>query len=293
MSAVFWQRTWRALALVACTTWPVVSAAQPAPSPTAIVSRIRSTGNRPIDFHAAVFPDTVYVGQQVTYQVAVLLSDNARNRLRRNPEFLPPELRGMLSFELGTPKRVAARSYGGGPAYETHVFQRALFAVTAGALQVPAPQLTYSLPQSASYFSREERYVVRAESAQLVVRPLPTEGRPADFTGAVGVLSASARFDSSAVRVGDPLLFTVRLEGVGNVRLLPAPALELSWATVVRGSERVRVDTSGALVRGVKEFDYLLTPTRDGPVTLPVVRYPYFDPSVSYTHLTLPTILRV
>jgi hypothetical protein len=278
VSAVFWQRTWHALALLACTAWPVVSAAQPAPSPTAIVSRIRSTGNRPIDFHAAVFPDTVYVGQQVTYQVAVLLSDNARSRLRRNPEFLPPELRGMLSFELGIPKRVAARSYGGGPAYETHVFQRALFAVTAGPLQGPAPQLTYSLPQSASYFSREERYMVRAESAQLVVRPLPTEGRPADFTGAVGVLSASARFNSSAVRVGDPLLFTVRLEGVGNVRLLPAPALELSWATVVRGSERVRVDTSGALVRGVKEFDYLVTPTRDGPVTLPVVRYPYFDP---------------
>ena len=278
MSPVLWQRARRVLALLACTMWPAVSAAQPAPSPTAIVNRIRSTGNRPIDFHAAVFPDSVYVGQQVTYQVAVLLSDDARSRLRRNPEFLPPELRGMLAFELGTPRRVAARSYGGGLVYEAHVFQRALFAVTAGLLQVPAPQLTYSLPQSPSYFSREDRYVVRAESAHVVVRPLPTEGRPTDFTGAVGVLSATARFDSSAVRVGDPLLFTVRLEGVGNVRLLPAPALELSWATVVRGSERVRVDTTGTLVRGVKEFDYLLTPTRDGPVTLPVVRYPYFDP---------------
>ena len=253
-----------------------VLAAQP--SPTAIVNGIRSTGNRPIDFHAAAFPDTVYVGQQVTYQVAVLLSDEARGRLRRNPEFLPPELRGLLSYELGTPSRVPPRNYGGRLSYEAHVFQRALFGVTAGTLRVPAPQLTYSLPQSASYFSREERFVVRAESAQLVIKPLPTEGRPADFTGAVGVLRASARFDSSAVRVGDPLVLTVRLEGTGNVRLLPRPVLELSWATLVAGSERVQVDTSGALVRGVKEFDYLLTPTRDGRVTLPVVRYPYFDP---------------
>jgi hypothetical protein len=248
------------------------------PSPTAIIGRIRSTGSRPIDFHAAAFPDTVYVGQQVTYQVAVLLSEQARARLRRNPEFLPPELRGLLAYELGTPARVPSRGYGGALSYEAHVFQRALFGVTAGTLRVPSPQLSYSLPQSASYFSREERFEVRAESAQLVVKPLPVEGRPADFTGAVGVLRASTRLDAATARVGDPLVLTVRIEGTGNVRLFPRPGVEVSWATVVAGNERVRVDTSGALVRGVKEFDFLLTPTRDGPVTLPVVRYGYFDP---------------
>lgn len=247
------------------------------PSPTAIVDRIRTTGAKPIDFHAALFPDTVYVGQQVTYQVAVLLSDQARSRLRRNPEFLPPELRGLLAYELGAPRRVAPRSYGGG-VYEAHVFQRALFGVAPGALTVPAPQLSYSLPQSASYFSREERYVVRAESAQLVVRPLPDEGRPGDFTGAVGVLRASARLDGTNARVGDPLVLTIRLEGTGNVKLLPRPTVELSWASVVPGSERIQVDTSGALVRGAKEFDFLVTPAQPGAVVIPVVRYSYFDP---------------
>ena len=53
------------------------------PSPTAILDRLQAKSNRPIDFHAAAFPDTVYVGQQVTYQVAVLLSESARARLRR------------------------------------------------------------------------------------------------------------------------------------------------------------------------------------------------------------------
>ena len=36
------------------------------PSPTAILDGLRADARRPIDFHAAVFPDTVYVGQQVT-----------------------------------------------------------------------------------------------------------------------------------------------------------------------------------------------------------------------------------
>lgn len=248
------------------------------PSPTAIIQRIRSTGNRPIDFHAAAFPDTVYVGQQVTYQVAVLLSEEARGRLRRNPEFLPPELRGLLAYELGAPTRVPSRAYGGPRSYEAHVFQRALFGVTAGPLRVPSPQLTYSLPQSASYFSREERFTVRAESAQLIIKPLPVEGRPTDFTGAVGVLRASTRLSAFEARVGDPMVLTVRIEGTGNVRLFPRPPLEVSWATVVPGNERLQMDTSGALVRGAKEFDFLLTPTRDGAVTLPVIRYVYFDP---------------
>jgi hypothetical protein len=270
------RRAWRAVLAVALSVCPLQPLASQ-PSPTAIVDRLRADAGRPIDFHAAVFPESVYVGQQVTYQVAVLLSESARSRLRRNPEFLPPELRGLLAYELGTPRRVAPRSYGGG-VFEAHVFQRALFAVKPGVVTVPAPQLTYRLPQSASYFSREEQYTVSAESAQLVVRPLPDEGRPAEFTGAVGVLKASTRMDVATARVGDPLVLTVRLEGSGNVKLLPRPAVELSWASVVAGTERVQIDTSGPLVRGVKEFDYILTPAQSGAAVLPVVRYSYFDP---------------
>ena len=258
-------------------TLAVAASLHAQPSPTAILDRLQSNSNRPIDFHAATFPDTVFVGQQVTYQVAVLLSESARARLRRNPEFLPPELRGLLAYELGTPRRVAPRSYGGGP-FEAHVFQRALFAVAPGTLMVPAPQLSYTLPQSSSYFSREERFIVRAESAQLVVKPLPDVGRPQDYTGAVGVLRASVSLDSSTARVGDPLVLTMRVDGIGNVKLLPRPVLEVSWASTVPGTERVSVDTSGAFVRGYKEFDWILTPTLAGRVELPTLRYSYFNP---------------
>jgi tetratricopeptide (TPR) repeat protein len=264
------------------------------PSPTAILDRLQANSNRPIDFHAATFPDTVFVGQQVTYQVAVLLSESARARLRRNPEFLPPELRGLLAYELGAPRRVASRSYGGAP-FEAHVFQRALFAVAPGTIMVPAPQLSYTLPQSSSYFSREERFIVRAESAQLVVKPLPDAGRPQDYTGAVGVLRASVTIDSSTARVGDPLVLTMRIDGIGNVKLLPRPVLEVSWASTVSGTERVRVDTAGAFVRGYKEFDWILTPTQAGQVELPTLRYSYFDPyrgEYAYAE-TAPSLLAV
>lgn len=267
-----------AIALVCTGAMHLLAAALPSqPSPTAILDRLQANGTRPIDFHAATFPDTVYVGQQVTYQVAVLLSEAARSKLRRNPEFLPPELRGLLAYELGAPRRVAPQNYGGS-VFEAHVFQRALFAVAPGTLMVPAPQLSYTLPQSSSYFSREERFLVRAESAQLVVKALPEAGQPQDFTGAVGTLRAAVRLDAVRARAGDPLVLTMRIEGTGNMKLLPRPVIEVAWASTVPGSERVSVDTSGAFVSGYKEFDWILTPTQGGAVELPALRYSYFDP---------------
>ena len=263
---------WSVLLLAA-----LVGTAHAQGGPTAILDRVQLNPRRPIDFHAIALPESVFVGQQATYQVAVLLSPEARSRLRRNPEFLPPELRGLLAYELGTPVRVPPRSYGGS-VFEAHVFQRALFPVAAGRQVVPAPQLTYAMPQSSSYFSREERFVVNAESAEFFVKPLPITGRPDDFGGAVGVFKSSVHIDTSSARVGDPLVLTLRVQGTGNVKLLPRPTIEIGWASAVPGSERITVDSSGALVRGAKEFDWILTPALDGRVSVPVLRYSYFDP---------------
>lgn len=244
--------------------------------PSAILQGLRVDRSRLIDFRAARFPDTVYVGEQVTYQVAVLLSEEARARLRRNPEFVPPELRGMLAYELGRPARRDAVA--DGVPYEAFVFQRALFPVAVGTLVIPAPALTYALPQSSSFFSREVRESVRAESLTVVVRPLPVEGRPAAYDGAVGRMRASARLDTAGLRVGIPSVLTVRIEGTGNLRLAPRPRVEVPWGSVVPGTERVTLDTAGPLVRGTKEFEWILTPAKAGADSLPALAYPYFDP---------------
>jgi hypothetical protein len=257
----------------ACAAAPIALRAQE-PS---ILSKMRVDPSKPIDFHALVSPETLFVGQQATYQVAVYLDEIARSRLRRNPEFLPPEMRGLLAYELGTPLSFPARTLSG-KQYASHVFQKALFPLASGTLVVPSPRLSYSLPQSASYFSREESHVVEAESTTLVVKALPADGRPPDFSGAVGVLKSTVRLDTTTARVGDPLVLTLRVQGTGNVKLLPRPTLEIEWASLVPSTERLQVDTSGVLVKGVKEFDWILTPSREGAVTTPTINYSYFNP---------------
>lgn len=242
----------------------------------AILRRTRVDPNRLVDFHAAVSPETLYVGQQATYQVAVLLDEAVGARLPRNPEYLPPELRGLLAYDLGGQQRFMHEA--NGKRYTAYVFQKALFPLAAGTITIPSPQLSYSLRQSSSYFSREDAHTIRAESSTVVVRPLPDENKPADFTGAVGVLKSAVHLDAATARVGDPLVLTLRVSGSGNIKLLPRPTLEVEWASAVAGTERLQMDTSGIVVRGYKEFDWILTPSRAGEVTTPSVSYSYFNP---------------
>ena len=218
--------------------------------------------------------DTLYVGEQVDYVVDVQLNEPARLRLRRNPTFFPPEMPGVLAYDLAPPTAI---THVGRRCFETLSYRRALFPLFAGRTAIAPAALTYSLPLSTSFFSREESFELRTDSVRFVALDVPVSGRPASFTGAVGELGATSRLSTSHARMGDPVVLTLRLEGAGNVKLWPRPAIALEWASVATGGERVQVDTSHARVRGAKEFDWLLTPREAGRKEVPPIEYPYFD----------------
>lgn len=272
------------------TMWARPALAQP----PAILSEAPLTG-KAVEFHAVMHPDTVYVGQQANYQVGVFLGDEVRARLRRNPEFVPPEMAGVLGYDLPVTHVVVPDEKGG--RYEAHVFERAVFPLTAGVHEIPAARLSYSLPLNRSFFSREENFLLRTAPVRLVALATPTAGRPADYDGAVGTdLGIRLEADSAAApRVGDPLLVTARVSGTGNVNLFPRPRLDVPWANVVASGERVTLDTTRRAIGGVKEFDWILTPRRDGAQAIPVVSYSYFEPerATYLTAITLPEMVHV
>ncbi len=252
------------------------TAAAQSPLPE-VVTRARIDRSRGVNFHALVTPDTVFVGQQATYQLGVFIDPDTRARLRRNPEFVPPESRAMLAYDLpdrGGPMAVTL----GGATYETHVFRRALFPLTPGRYDIEPARLNYTLPQSASFFSREETFSLRSEAAAVVAIEVPAAGRPPDWLGAVGAWRATASIDTARGRAGDPLVLTLRVEGTGNVTLLPRPGLAIPWAGVVAADERVRLDSTPAVMRGSKEFDWLITPRASGVQRVPAIRFAYFNP---------------
>jgi Flp pilus assembly protein TadD len=239
---------------------------------TALGAQEPATEGR-IGFAASLAPDTVYVGEQATYTLTVRIPTAIRQRLRRNPEFVPPETRAMLAYDLPLSRDAAPEQE-----LEIHVFRRALFALTPGRYTLAQARLTYSLPQSASFFSREEERTLRSDATSFVAIDPPARGRPDGWLGAVGQWRVAARLDASRGRVGDPLVLTLRVEGTGNASLLPRPPVAIPWADVVVSDARVIVDSTPALLGGVKEFRWLVTPRDDGPRTVPAIAYSYFDP---------------
>ncbi len=242
-----------------------------------VVTRSHLDHSGGVEFHALVSPDTVYVGQQATYELGVFLDPETRSRLRRNPEFIPPESRAMLAYDLPDPTGSISVSRDG-RSYEVHVFRRALFPLTPGRYTIAPARLAYTLPQGQSFFSREESFSLRSEQITLVAVDPPAGGRPPTWAGAVGVWRASARVDTARDRAGDPLVFTLRVEGTGNVTLLPRPPLSIPWANVVAADERVRLDSTPSALRGSKEFDWLVTPRVSGSQRVPAVQFAYFNP---------------
>ncbi|MCE9601224.1 MAG: hypothetical protein K8S21_03300 [Gemmatimonadetes bacterium] len=226
-----------------------------------------------VGFRASLTPDTVYVGQQATYQLSVSLPAEVRQRLRRNPVFIPPEARAMLAYELPMSKGDPTRE-----GSEVHVFRRALFPLTPGRYEIAPSLLTYALPQSPSFFSREEERTLRSQSVLLIAVDPPATGRPSSWLGAVGNWRTTARTDVREGRVGDPFVFTLRVEGLGNATLLPRPPLAIGWADVVAEDERVVLDTTPVALGGSKEFSWLVTPRRAGDLEVPALDYSYFDP---------------
>ncbi|HMC54888.1 MAG TPA: hypothetical protein VKH19_06945 [Gemmatimonadaceae bacterium] len=240
-----------------------------------VIARARIDTNADVNLRGVGAADTVFVGQQATYEVAVFLNQSARERLRRNPTFYPPEMQAMLAYDLPAPDAPARRA--ASQCFDALVYRRALFPLVAGRLVIPPAQLVYSTGYS--LLSREESHELQTDSVSIVAIEPPPASRPAEFVGAVGAISLDARLDPATSRVGDPMLFTVRVRGRGNVKLFPRPQVELPWAALVPADERVRIDSTTQRVAGIKEFDWVLTPRIAGEFDVPPVRYGYFDPA--------------
>jgi hypothetical protein len=232
-----------------------------------------------VQFQTRVSPDTVYAGQQVSYDAVTLVDEVARRRLRKNPVFTPADVSGVTVYDFPFDTASISTVMVNGSPYRRYTYHRAMFPLLPGTYSVPAATLQYALPDGDDYFSPQRTYTTNSDATQFVAVPLPTAGRPVGFIGPVGEFRDTLRTDGSNPRVGDPFTVTLRVSGVGNLRLMVRPSLDIDWATSVPGEERVYWDSAGTVVRGSKEFDWVVTPKIAGDMTLPSVRYDFFNPT--------------
>ena len=262
------------------------------PPPTnavpAIVTRAPVSRRTLVNFHSLVTSDTVWAGQQVTLQVGVFIDDDLRAQLHRNPEYVAPSVDGAVAYELPVANDALPSRVVEGVRYRPFIFARALFPLRAGLLSIPPARLGYTLGTAGTMFGRTERQTAVSPARSVIVRELPVVGRPASFGGAVGVYGVTASVERTG-RAGETVQLTVKVEGGGNVKLLPAPTLHIPGVTIDASGESIVVDSTDLLIRGSKTFRFLLTPTRDGEIPLGDMRYSSFNPvRAQYDEVSVP-----
>jgi hypothetical protein len=175
-----------------------------------------------------------------------------------------------------------------GQPYRYVVLKRVvLYPQKSGELDIEPLALEVSLevPTDKRNFFGERIYVntnktVSAGKRSIQVKQLPEEGRPADFSGAVGDFTFSVETSKNALNASESLQAKVTVSGKGNLKLFQLPDLILPSSLEVYDpefTEAVRTTISG--MQGSVTEAYTIVPTYQGKYPIPEVSFSYFNPN--------------
>jgi hypothetical protein len=127
-----------------------------------------------------------------------------------------------------------------------------------------------------SGYERKEASIA-TNGATIQIKALPTDGRPANFSGAVGTFTMTGSIQPTRAGVGDPLDMRIQISGSGSFDRVQAPILAATsvWRVHQVTAEMEAQDDIG--LNAVKTFHYPIV--ANAPVhESPAASFSYFDP---------------
>jgi len=122
-----------------------------------------------------------------------------------------------------------------------------------------------------------KEFTIRSETATLNVLPIPAEGRPANFNGAVGQFNWRVEAGPREVRSGDPITLRVTLSGQGNLDGLMMPNLDLKDFRIYQSDSKSNPGDELGL-SGSKVFEQVIIPQNSLVKEVPALEFAYFNP---------------
>jgi hypothetical protein len=141
----------------------------------------------------------------------------------------------------------------------------------------------------------EREITVASAPAAFTVLALPTEGRPADFSGAVGHFHVSSDVSDAKTVAGDPITLRLHVAGTGNFDRVNAHMLKGDdhWTSYPPKATFTPADEVG--YRGEKTFEQPVIARDSGSESLPALDFSWFDPTTRHyeTARTAPLLVAV
>lgn len=218
----------------------------------------------------------VYEGEQVTANWYILVRGNLISLDRT--KF--PDLKGFWKEIIEeVPALQFSQEVINGQVYRKALLaSHALFPIKPGTAIIDEYRVKgrVQVPTSAFGFGKEYPFTKASDRVPIKVLPLPTEGRPADFTGAVGLFNVNAQFDNNVVNLNQPMTLKIRFEGTGNAKLIEMP--QIDWPASLEMVEMKSESRFFKNGQSFKEFEFILIPREKGDLAVPKISVSLFNP---------------
>ncbi len=124
--------------------------------------------------------------------------------------------------------------------------------------------------------ARARKETARAEAVIVEVKGPPEQGRPADFTGAIGQYSMQVEVKPTRVEQGRPVTMSIAIQGA-PLEGLAGPDLS-KQAELSSRFDFAADELTGDIENRAKVFRRAIFPRQHGEQTVPPIVWSYFDP---------------
>ncbi|WP_366521571.1 BatD family protein [uncultured Polaribacter sp.] len=234
---------------------------------------------------AEVSKSSPYVGEGIYVEYRLYVSENISVYDTSVTE--PPQYNGFWNQDIkinGFPVKMGKYN---GEDYRYIVLQKALLIPTkTGKLEIDPMKMdiVIGVPTGrADFFGNVITRNIRKEfaSPKKIIQPkrLPLEGKPENFTGAVGDFNFAVTLSKDILKSNESSQIKLSVTGKGNLKLFELPEVttptELEKYQPER-KEKVRVTSSG--ISGSVTDTYTVVPQYKGKYKIPNVNFSYFNP---------------
>ena len=254
-----------------------------------------SGGGKDLTYAELVIPKkSAYIGESVPIEVRAGFAANVRH----NPSQEVILGGDGFSVQAFTPPRSTGSSTQDGR-YTVDLYKSSVAGVKIGTVSVGPATVnpTVQMPRTGGGrrrsfndpfdpFGQMDPYNVspprlvslKTDAVTLEVKPLPEEGKPVDFSGAIGQFRLAAEAVPNKANTGDPVTVRLRLSGQGNFdRIAPPTLRDEHGLRTYPATAKFKADDEVGL-SGTKTFEQVVI--AEGPrTTLPSYRFNYLDPA--------------
>lgn len=123
------------------------------------------------------------------------------------------------------------------------------------------------------------KYRTSSPVTTIYVQPLPKVGKPKDFSGVVGRFIIRASLDTTTLKNNRDATLRVSIIGTGDISSIPLP--DIAWngefnSYELTGGDHINANSKPYL--GYRTFDFEIMPKVKGKITIPPVKFSYFNP---------------